>query len=54
MKEPEMARDSDDDDDEQYGGSEGECPEGGDHECDEDGVCLGCGRQVRRPEGEKE
>lgn len=25
-----------------------ECPEGGEHECDEDGVCLGCGRQVRR------
>jgi hypothetical protein len=23
------------------------CPEGGEHECDEDGVCLGCGRRVR-------
>lgn len=23
------------------------CPEGGEHECDEDGVCLGCGRMVR-------
>lgn len=23
------------------------CPEGGDHEADEDGICLGCGQQVR-------
>lgn len=23
------------------------CPEGGDHECDEEGVCLGCGKKVR-------
>lgn len=23
------------------------CPEGGEHECDDEGVCLGCGRKVR-------
>jgi hypothetical protein len=23
--------------------SEDQCPDGGEHECDDEGVCLGCG-----------